>query len=168
AKVNQKILSLDPPHMNGYQVEIRTSSKQKSNEDWLKSVVTSKAKAKIKDALKEEKKKYIMDGKEIVQRKLKQMKMEFSSVVIEQLRAFFETKTPIEFYYKVGKGIIDPTSIKSFKDFKQAKKQKGKSPMNQIMDELSFTKEIKNLKGAEHDQLLIGEDMDVVDYILAR
>lgn len=40
--------------------------------------------------------------------------------------------------------------------------------MNQIMDELSFTKEIKNLKGAEHDQLLIGEDMDVVDYVLAK
>src|SRR5690606_33822099 len=105
-----------------------------------------------------------MDGKEIVQRKLKQMKMEFSSVVIEQLRAFFETKTPMEFYYKVGKGIIGPTSIKSFKDFKQAKKQKGKSPMNQFKDQLSITKDIKNLKGADHAQLLIGEDMDVVDY----
>src|SRR5690554_353101 len=168
AKVNQKLVSINHTLKNGDQVEILTSSKQKPSEDWLKSVVTSKAKAKIKDALKEEKKHFIIDGKEIVQRKLKQMKMEFSSVVIEQLRAFFETKTPMEFYYKVGRGIIDPTSIKSFKDFKQAKKQKGKSPMNQIMDELSFTKEIKNLKGADHDQLLIGEDMDVVDYILAR
>lgn len=168
AKVNQKLVSLNHQLKNGDQVEILTSSKQRPSEDWLKSVVTSKAKAKIKDALKEEKKHYVMDGKEIVQRKLKQMKMEFSSEVIEQLRAFFETKTPMEFYYKVGRGIIDPTSIKSFKDFKQARKQKSKSPMSQIMDELSFTKEIKNLKGADHDQLLIGEDMDVVDYILAR
>jgi len=168
AKVNQKLVSLNHQLKNGDQVEILTSSKQKPTEDWLKSVVTSKAKAKIKDALKEEKKHYVLDGKEIVQRKLKQMKMEFSSVVIEQLRAFFETKTPMEFYYKVGRGIIDPTSIKSFKDFKQARKQKSKSPMNQIMDELSFTKEIKNLKGADHDQLLIGEDMDVVDYILSK
>jgi guanosine-3',5'-bis(diphosphate) 3'-pyrophosphohydrolase len=168
AKVNQKLVSLNHKLKNGDQVEILTSTKQKPSEDWLKSVVTSKAKAKIKDALKEEKKHFIMDGKEIVQRKLKQMKMEFSSVVVEQLRAFFETKTPLEFYYKVGKGIIDPTAIKSFKDFKQAKRQKSKSPMNQIMDELSFTKEIKNLKGADHDQLLIGEDMDVVDYVLAK
>lgn len=168
AKVNQKLVSLNHQLKNGDQVEILTSSKQRPSEDWLRSVVTSKAKAKIKDALKDEKKHFVMDGKEIVQRKLKQMKIEFSSVVIEQLRAFFETKTPMEFYYKVGKGIIDPTSIKSFKDFKQARKQKSKSPMNQIMDELSFTKEIKNLKGADHDQLLIGEDMDVVDYILAR
>lgn len=168
AKVNQKLVSINHQLKNGDQVEILTSTKQKPSEDWLKSVVTSKAKAKIKDALKEEKKHLIMEGKEIVQRKLKQMKMDFSSVVVEQLRAFFETKTPMEFYYKVGKGIIDPTSIKSFKDFKQAKKQKAKSPMNQIMDEMSFTKEIKNLKGADHDQLLIGEDMDVVDYVLAK
>jgi GTP pyrophosphokinase len=168
AKVNQKLVSISHKLKNGDQVEILTSIKQKPSEDWLKSVVTSKAKAKIKDALKEEKKYFVLDGKEIVQRKLKQMKMEFSSVIVEQLRAFFETKTPNEFYYKVGKGIIDSTSIKSFRDFKLAKKNKGKSPMNQIMDELSFTKEIKNLKGSEHDQLLIGEDMDVVDYILAK
>jgi GTP pyrophosphokinase len=168
AKVNQKLVSINHKLKNGDQVEILTSVKQKPSEDWLKSVVTSRAKAKIKDALKEEKKHFILDGKEIVQRKLKQMKMEFSSEVVEQLRAFFETKTPLEFYYKVGKGSIDPTAIKSFKDFKQAKKQKAKSPMNQIMDEMSFTKEIKSLKGADHDQLLIGEDMDVVDYILAK
>lgn len=168
AKVNQKLVSINHKLKNGDQVEILTSVKQKPSEDWLKSVVTSRAKAKIKDALKEEKKHFVLDGKEIVQRKLKQMKMEFSSEIVEQLRAFFETKTPLEFYYKVGKGSIDPTAIKSFKDFKQAKKQKGKSPMNQIMDEMSFTKEIKSLKGADHDQLLIGEDMDVVDYILAK
>jgi GTP diphosphokinase / guanosine-3',5'-bis(diphosphate) 3'-diphosphatase len=63
-------------------------------------VVTSRAKAKIKDALREEKKSTMMDGKEIVQRKLKQMKMDFNSVVVEQLRAFFETKTPMNFIIK--------------------------------------------------------------------
>lgn len=168
AKVNQKLVPLNFKLRNGDQVEILTSPKQRTSEDWLKSVVTSRAKAKIKDSLKEEKKSFVLQGKEIVQRKLKQMKIEFSSEVIEQMRAFFETKTPNEFYYKVGKGIIDSTSIKSFRDFKQAKKQKAKSPMNQIMDELSFTKEIKSLKGDDHDLLLIGEDMDVVDYTLAK
>ncbi|MBS9525951.1 bifunctional (p)ppGpp synthetase/guanosine-3',5'-bis(diphosphate) 3'-pyrophosphohydrolase [Litoribacter ruber] len=169
AKVNQKLVSISHPLKNGDQVEILTSNKQKPNEDWLKSVVTSRAKAKIKDALREDKKSVILDGKEIVQRKLKQMKMDFSSVAVEQLRAFFETKTPNEFYYKVGKGIIDPTSIKSFKEFKDNKKEKSKSESaHKIVDEPSFVKEIKNLKGPSHDQLLIGEDMDVVDYILAK
>ncbi|WP_460541012.1 RelA/SpoT family protein [Echinicola sediminis] len=168
AKINQRLVPINHKLKNGDQVEILTSNKQKPSEDWLKSVITSRAKAKIKDALKDEKKSLIMDGKEIVQRKLRQMKMEFSSVVVEQLRAFFETKTANEFYFKVGKGLIDPTSIKSFKDFKQNKKKKGKSPLQNVVDESSFTKEIKNLKGPDHDQLLIGEDMDVVDYILAK
>ncbi|WP_339925895.1 bifunctional (p)ppGpp synthetase/guanosine-3',5'-bis(diphosphate) 3'-pyrophosphohydrolase [uncultured Cyclobacterium sp.] len=167
AKVNQKLVSIGHKLKNGDQVEILTSNKQRPNEDWLKSVVTSRAKAKIKDALKDEKRGFMMDGKEIVQRKLKQMKLDFSSEVVEQLRAFFETKTTSEFYYKVGKGIIDATSIKSFKDFKQQKKTK-KGPQVSCTDEKSFTKEIKNLKGPEHDQLLIGEDMDVVDYVLAK
>ncbi|MDN3670034.1 bifunctional (p)ppGpp synthetase/guanosine-3',5'-bis(diphosphate) 3'-pyrophosphohydrolase [Echinicola jeungdonensis] len=168
AKINQKLVPINHKLKNGDQVEILTSNKQKPSEDWLKSVITSRAKAKIKDALREEKKSLIMDGKEIVQRKLKQMKMDFSSVVVEQLRAFFETKTANEFYFKVGKGSIDATSIKGFKDFKKTKKKKSKSPLQNVVDESSFTKEIKSLKGPDHDQLLIGEDMDVVDYILAK
>jgi GTP diphosphokinase / guanosine-3',5'-bis(diphosphate) 3'-diphosphatase len=168
AKVNQRLVPINHKLKNGDQVEILTSNKQKPTEDWLNSVVTSKAKAKIKDALREDKKSILMDGKEIVQRKLKQMKIEFTSEIVEQLRAYFETKTPNEFYYKVGRGVIDATSIKSFKEFRDHKKQKGKVTYEKVKDESSFTKEIKNLKGPEHDQLLIGEDMDVVDYILAK
>jgi GTP diphosphokinase / guanosine-3',5'-bis(diphosphate) 3'-diphosphatase len=168
AKVNQRLVPINHKLKNGDQVEILTSNKQKPTEDWLGSVVTSKAKAKIKDALKEDKKSTIMDGKEIVQRKLKQMKIEFNSEIVEQLRAYFETKTPNEFYYKIGRGIIDATSIKSFKEYKEHKKQKGKPSYEKVKDETTFTKEIKSLKGPDHDQLLIGEDMDVVDYILAK
>jgi GTP pyrophosphokinase len=168
AKVNQRLVPINHKLKNGDQVEILTSNKQKPTEDWLGSVVTSKAKAKIKDALKEDKKSIMMDGKEIVQRKLKQMKIEFNSEIVEQLRAYFETKTPNEFYYKIGRGIIDATSIKSFKEYKEHKKQKGKPSYEKVKDETTFTKEIKSLKGPDHDQLLIGEDMDVVDYILAK
>lgn len=168
AKVNQKLVSINHKLKNGDKVEILTSNKQKPTEDWLHVVVTSRAKAKIKDALREEKKSSILDGKEVVQRKLKQMKLDFNSEVVEQLRAYFETKTANEFYYKVGKGIIESTSIKGFKDFKEEKRQKGKASFEVVKDESSFTKEIKNLKGPDHDQLLIGEDMDVVDYVLAK
>lgn len=168
AKVNQKLVPINQKLKNGDQVEILTSSKQRPNEDWLSSVVTSRAKAKIKDALREEKKSAILDGREIVQRKLKQMKMDFNSETIEKLRAYFELKTANEFYYRVGKGTIDPTSIKSFKDFKENQKLKHKAIQEKVKDETSFTKEIKSLKGPDHDQLLIGEDMDVVDYILAK
>ncbi|MCH7402755.1 RelA/SpoT family protein [Belliella kenyensis] len=168
AKVNQKLVSINHKLKNGDQVEILTSNKQKPTEDWLNVVVTSRAKAKIKDALREEKRSSILDGREIVQRKLKQMKLDFNSETVEQLRAFFETKTANEFYYKVGKGIIESTSIKGFKDFKDDKRQKSKPTLEVVKDESSFTKQLKSLKGPDHDQLLIGEDMDVVDYILAK
>ncbi|UJP66927.1 RelA/SpoT family protein [Mongoliitalea daihaiensis] len=168
AKVNNRLVPINHKLKNGDQVEILTSNKQKPTEDWLSVVVTSRAKAKIKDALRDEKKSTMLDGKEIVQRKLKQMKMDFNSEIVEQLRAYFETKTPNEFYYKVGKGAIDSTLIKGFKDFKEQKKQKGKPSTEKVKDESSFTKELKSLKGPEHDQLLIGEDMDVVDYVLAK
>jgi len=167
AKVNQRLVPISYQLKNGDQVEILTSSKQKPTEDWLQQVVTSRSKAKIKDALREEKKSSIVDGREIVQRKLKSMKLEFTSEVVEQIRAYFELKTVNEFYYRVGRGIIDPTSIKSFKDFKEAQKNKSKS-IDKVKDESSFAREIKTLKGPEHDQLLIGEDMDVVDYNLAK
>ena len=166
AKVNQRLVPISYKLKNGDQVEILTSSKQKPTEDWLHQVVTSRAKAKIKDALREEKKSAILDGREIVQRKLKSMKMDFTSEIIEQLRAFFDLKTANEFYYRVGRGIIDPTSIKSFKEFKENQKQKSKTT-EKVKDESTFTKELKNLKGPEHDQLLIGEDMDIVDYKLS-
>lgn len=168
AKVNQRLVPITHQLKNGDQVEILTSNKQKPSEDWLKHVVTSRAKAKIKDAIREEKKTAILDGKEIIQRKLKQMKMEFNSENIEKLRAFFELKTANDFYFKVGKGIIDPTRIKAFKDFKENQKLKHRAIQEKVKDETSFTKEIKNIKGPDHDQLLIGEDMDVVDYILAK
>ncbi len=168
AKVNQKLVSINHKLKNGDQVEILTSNKQKPTEDWLNVVVTSRAKAKIKDALREEKKSSVLDGREIIQRKLKQMKIAFTSETVEQMRAFFETKTANDFYYKVGKGQIDPTSLKSFKDFKEVKKDKGRMTSESVKDEKSFIREIKNLKGPDHDQLLIGEDMDFVDYVLAK
>ncbi|MDN3205817.1 RelA/SpoT family protein [Algoriphagus sediminis] len=168
AKVNQKLVPISHVLKNGDQVEILTSGKQKPNEDWLNIVVTSRAKAKIKDALREEKKSSILDGKEIVRRKLKQMKMTFNSETVEKLRAFYELKTANEFYYRVGRGIIDPTTIRSFKDFLEKQKKKQKSIQERVKDESTFTKEIKSVKGPDHDQLLIGEDMDVVDYILAK
>ena len=75
AKVNQKLVPLSYVLNNGDQIEIITSSKQRPTEDWLKFVVTTKAKSKIKDWLKDDKKRIADDGKEIVQRKLKHLKL---------------------------------------------------------------------------------------------
>jgi GTP diphosphokinase / guanosine-3',5'-bis(diphosphate) 3'-diphosphatase len=164
AKVNQKLVPLNYILKNGDQVEILTSSKQRPSEDWLRFVVSSKAKAKIKDFLKEEKKLASIEGKEIIYRKLKQMKLDFNNETINQLRAYFDEKTPLELFYKVGKGIIDSKDIKKFKDLKITTNNKNQK----ISDAKSFEREIAKIRDKEKDMLLIGEDMDVIDYKLAK
>lgn len=163
AKVNQKLVPLNNVLKNGDQVEILTSNKQKPNEDWLRFVVSSKAKSKIKDVLKEEKKAAASEGKEIVLRKLKQMKLQPKDEIINKVRAYFNEKTPLDFYYKVGKGVIDPKEIKRFREDVAITKKK---PIDKADDAKSFERELKKVKG--EDMLLIGEDMDVVDYKIAK
>lgn len=165
AKVNNKLVPISYKLHNGDQIEILTSSKQKPSEDWLKFVVTSKAVAKIKDSLKEQKKLVAIDGKEIVERKVKQLKLDLSEDVMAELRAYFDCKTNLDFFYLVGRGSIDPGQIKKFREEKV--KRETLSP-TVIHDAKSFEKEIKKVRGVESDQLLIGENMDKIDYTLAK
>lgn len=165
AKVNNKLVPISHKLHNGDQIEILTSAKQKPSEDWLKIVITSKAVSKIKDSLKEQKKLVAIDGKEIVERKLKQLKLEPSEQIMMELRAYFDCKTNLDFFYMVGKGIIDPGQIKKFREEKEKRELAG--PIV-IHDAKSFEKEIKKVRGVESDQLLIGENMDKIDYTLAK
>lgn len=165
AKVNQKLVPLNHVLKNGDQVEILTSNKQKPNEGWLRFVVSSKAKSKIKDLLKEERKAAAAEGKEIVKRKLKQLKLQLTQETIDQLVAYFDAKTPLEFFFQVGKGKIDATSIKRFKDVRDEAESKKKT---RASDAKEVEKTLKTAKGIDHDMLLIGEDMDVIDYKLSK
>jgi GTP pyrophosphokinase len=167
AKINNKLVPINYVLKNGDQVEILTSAKQKPHEDWLRFVVTSKAKGRIKDGIKEDKKKTAEDGKEIIFRKLKQMKIEPTQVVLEQIREFFKSSSHFELYYKVGKGVITTADIKRFKDYKPSSPLRTKPNMG-VADAKIIEQEITKLKGRYDDILLIGEDMDVVDYKLAK
>jgi len=165
AKVNQKLLAINHVLKTGDQVEILTSRKQKPNDDWLSFVVTSKARTKIKDGLKEQKKVDAQDGKEILQRKLKQMKLEFNSEILDKLLAYFNIKTALDLYYLIGKGKIESKEIKKAKDVLVSNSKTVRPP--KISDARSFEKQIKKVTGKERDMLLIGEDMDIVEYTLA-
>ncbi len=165
AKVNQRLVPLNYILKNGDQVEVLTSKKQKPNEDWLRFVVSSKARSKIKEALKEERKAAASDGKEIVKRKLRQMKLQLNNETVEQLRAYFDERTVLDFYFKVGKGLIDAKEIKKFKEVRSLI---PKDPKERIEDAQSFEKKITKLRKQQTDILLIGEDMDVIDYKLAK
>jgi guanosine-3',5'-bis(diphosphate) 3'-pyrophosphohydrolase len=165
AKVNHKLVPLSYILNNGDQVEILTSKKQKPNEDWLKFVVSSKAKSKIKDFIKENRRQAALEGKEILYKKAELLGLELNDEVLNELRAYFTSKTHNELYYKFGKNIIDP---KELKRFKIEKEQKHKSQNQKISDAKTFEKVLKEVKGEGSDMLLIGEDMDKIDYTLAK
>ncbi|WP_234737051.1 RelA/SpoT family protein [Tellurirhabdus bombi] len=174
AKVNSVLVPLSHVLHNGDQVEIITSNKQKPNEDWLRFVVTSKAKTKIKDLIKEENKQYVTDGRDMVAKRLKLLRIEVNNEVLNQLRAYFNSKTVNDFFYRIGKGHIEIQELKRFKADKDAKENKenrlNKINTDNIQDGKTFEKELKRIHGerADADMLLIGEDMDKIDYTLAK
>lgn len=165
AKVNQKLVPINHVLKNGDQIEILTSSKQKANEDWLRFVISPKAKSKIKELLKEDKRNVMEEGKELLARKLKQLKIDANSQMFEQMRAYFNVNSQFELHYRVGKGTITLNDLKRFKEFKPSSPLKTR-PLEQV-DVKAIEQEIK-AKGRQEDTLLIGEDMDVVEYKLAK
>lgn len=171
AKVNNTLVSISQVLNNGDQIEIITAKRQKPSEDWLKFVVTSKAKARIKELIKEENKQYVTDGRSIIEKKCKILHLDVTLELINQLRAYFNCKTPNDLYYRFGKGYINADEIKKFKQEKEAKLNvQAKLNTDALQDGKQFTKELKKMHGerTDADALLIGEDMDRIDYIIAK
>ncbi|MFN8356984.1 MAG: bifunctional (p)ppGpp synthetase/guanosine-3',5'-bis(diphosphate) 3'-pyrophosphohydrolase [Spirosomataceae bacterium] len=171
AKINGKLESINHVLKNGDQVEILTSNKQKPSEDWLRFVVTTKARARIKEYLREERKLYGVQGKEIIEHRLKIMGAGYLTLeVTNQLRAYFNAKDATDLFYRFGKGYIQPEELKRWKTDREMheRKQAEKSISQPIVDSKSFSKAIKKVHKDGSDHLLIGEDMDKVDYTLAK
>ncbi len=165
AKVNQRLVPLNYVLQNGDQVEIITSSKQKPSEDWLRFVVTSKARSGIKHGLKDEFKQIAEEGKEIVLRKLKQLKIDHQTGTFTELAKFFGLSQVNDFLYRVGKGIIEPKEIKKFKDASLVKKI---APTHkEWTDAKQVSKLITKETGRQDSILFLGQDLDLVDYKFA-
>ncbi|MBT4217552.1 MAG: bifunctional (p)ppGpp synthetase/guanosine-3',5'-bis(diphosphate) 3'-pyrophosphohydrolase [Flavobacteriales bacterium] len=113
AKVNGKLVPLSHVLSSGDQVEIITSKKQKPKKDWLKFVVTARAKAKIKSSLKEEKKEIAKNGKKIAERKLRHLKVKLDRKTETELIKFFNVKTSLDLYFNftVCALIVIPLSL---------------------------------------------------------
>ncbi|WP_027003732.1 RelA/SpoT family protein [Hugenholtzia roseola] len=158
-KVNHKLVPLNYQLQNGDQIEILKSSKPKVNEDWLKFVYTARAKQKIKQALKKDHKALSDSGKEIISRKLKQLKIQMTDEVLGQLTDYFGLSTPTDLFIKVGKGEIDHTQIKKFREESEKHKDAPKD-----------VKEVKEILQKEHqkDVLVIGDGKAGVEYVLSQ
>ena len=112
AKVNSKLVPLSYNLKSGDQVEILTSKNQKPKEGWLDFIVTSKARNKIRQSLKEDKKVVAEDGKEILARKLSNLKVEFDENNLKELLKLYDISEHTEMYFQIAKGKLDLKKIK--------------------------------------------------------
>ncbi|WP_373059140.1 bifunctional (p)ppGpp synthetase/guanosine-3',5'-bis(diphosphate) 3'-pyrophosphohydrolase [Zunongwangia sp. H14] len=166
ARVNNKLVPLSHELKSGDQVEIITSENAKPNINWLDYANTARARAKIKSSLKDEKKEIAEEGKAILNRKLKSQKIAFNEKTINELVVFFNLKTSLDLFYRVGIGKIDNQKIKEFASSRSNAlvsyiKSKIKKPV--IAEDLN-----KDEITAKYDQLVFGKDQDeTLDYKLA-
>ncbi|MGV3546217.1 MAG: RelA/SpoT family protein [Pedobacter sp.] len=164
AKVNHKLVPLSYKLQNGDQVEIITSSKQTPKEDWLNIVMTAKAKSKIKSSLKEEKRKIAEEGKEILERKLKSLKITYNTDNLNKLSYFFKLQSTQDLFISVATGKIE---LKDLKEYIASEKEIENRGSERATDNERIDALLKKVKGPESDVLLIGEDLQKIDYTLA-
>ncbi len=167
AKVNHKLVSINHKLHSGDQIEIITSSKQKPTEDWLNFVVTAKAKSKIKDALKEEKRTIAEDGKAFAQRKVEGIGAAFTQGNIEELVAFYKLNSQLDLFYAIAIKQID---LKELKDFHvlgdRLEAPKPQKPSFETKTEFDVKPHHTNKKDSE--LIIFGESSDRIMYTLAR
>ncbi|HMI05456.1 MAG TPA: bifunctional (p)ppGpp synthetase/guanosine-3',5'-bis(diphosphate) 3'-pyrophosphohydrolase [Pedobacter sp.] len=164
AKVNHKLVPLSYKLQNGDQVEIITSGKQVPKEDWLNIVVTAKAKSKIKSSLKEEKRKIAETGKETLERKLKSLKITYNTDNLNKLSYFFKLPSTQELFIAVANGKIE---LKDLKDYLASEKEIENRGHAERNEHQQIETMLSKIKGPESDTLLIGEDLQKIDYTLA-
>ncbi|UPK69379.1 RelA/SpoT family protein [Chitinophaga filiformis] len=168
AKVNYKLVPISHKLRSGDQVEIITSNKQKPTEDWLNYVLTAKAKSKIKDALKEEKRKVAMDGKDVLERKLDHLKISNSQHNINELVQFYKQPSPLDLYYQIAVKNIDLKELKQFTvlgdKLEAPKPPPVKQPEHISEDHLKH--QLPSKKDAE--LIIFGESSDKIAYKLAN
>ena len=165
AKVNHRLVPIGHKLRSGDQIEIITSNKQKPSDDWLELVVTAKAKNKIKDALKDEKRKVAEDGKYTAEKKLAAIGAAFSHHNIDELVAYYKLSSHLELFYRIAIKEIDLKELKEFEvkgdriDFPrfnkpEAEKQELAAPRQDLRK--------------DNELIIFGESSDRVVYTLAN
>jgi GTP pyrophosphokinase len=114
AKVNHKLVPIGHVLRSGDQVEIITSTKQKPKVEWLKNVVTTKARSKIKDSLKEEKRNIAEEGKIILSKKLEALGTVLNQQNQEEIASFYKLNSTLDLLYDISVKKIDLRELKDF------------------------------------------------------
>lgn len=165
AKVNGKLVPLSHVLKSGDRVEIMTSDNAKPNVNWLDYATTARARSKIKSSLKDEKKDIAEDGKEILRRKLKSLKITLNERSVNELVNYFKLSTSLDLFYRVGNGSIDNTMLKAFVS------SRSNALVSYIKNKIRRAETPKDLDKDEitnnYDMLVFGKDEQKLDYKLA-
>ena len=167
AKVNGKLVPLSHALKSGDQIEVITSSTNKPNSRWLDFVITARAKTKIRVALKEEEKHIAEEGKAVLMRKLRHLKITFNDKAVNELVAYFKLRTSFDLFYRFGNGAIDNTQLKAFISQRDGKiinffktKLRRSSHEKQYIESDEVT--------SKFDALVFGKEEEKLDYKLSK
>ena len=164
-KVNGKLVPLNYKLQSGDRVEILISEKTKPTANWLDYATTARAKNKIKSSLNDEKKKLAEDGREILRRKLKQLKISLNDSTINELITFFKLKTSLDLFYRVGINTIDNPMIKKYAASRSNILMSFlKNRIRRKTKEIDLNKDEITLK---YDMLVFGNDEEKLEYKLS-
>ena len=164
AKVHHKLVPISHKLRSGDQIEIITSNKQKPTEDWLSIVVTAKAKAKIKDSLKEEKRKIAEDGKYILQRKLEALGAHYNQYNIDEVMSFYKLSSHLDLFYLIATKSLD---LKELKDFNVLGDKLEIPKPKPVVHEFTPDPQ-KQFSKKESELIIFGESSDKIMYSLAK
>ena len=172
AKINYKLESLNHSLQSGDQVEILTSEKQKPEREWLDFVVTARAKSKIKDAFKEDRKGAIVKGKSLLEEKLQELNLVPNSYVFKKLLKGYNIHSKEDLYCKIGIGAIQLASISKIVQKKSKNKwirywqlqvKKTTGSLSKTKNDKSNKKEIDKKKTIQ-----ISDNIKEVKYSIAK
>ncbi|SDS30435.1 GTP pyrophosphokinase [Formosa sp. Hel1_31_208] len=166
AKVNGKLVPLSHELNSGDQIEILTSDNVKPNRNWLDYATTARARSKIKSSLKADKKDVAEDGKEILRRKLKQLKISLDEKSVNEMVNYFKLKTSLDLFYRVGIGTIDNKMLKEYAS------SRSNMFMSYIKNKIRKPTVIADIDKDEitskYDQLVFGKEEQKLDYKLSE
>ena len=163
AKVNNKLVPLNYMLKSGETVEIITAENVKPTKNWLNYATTAKARSKIKNALKEETKTVAAEGKEILVRKLKQLKITLNEEVMNEMVSYFKTKTSLDIYYQAGTGEINNQMLKDFVSHRTSFFGLFKNKaVKKTTDEPVYSPNV------HYDSIVFGKEEESLDYTFSK
>jgi GTP pyrophosphokinase len=163
AKVNGKLVPISHTLKNGDLVEIITSQKQRVHEDWLDFVVTGKAKGKIRNSLREEKRQKAEEGLEMLQRKFRNAKVQFNDQMAQRVMRYFHQKSLTDLYFNIALGKISKDDLEVSKILAPREEKNTGEELIPVSKEDSAIPYVPR----KNEEIIVGDDHEL-NYTLAK